>query len=253
MADSGGNNSRGEQFCPQSVTECLRDQSGNLGLPTVRDNIRSFTSGPSETKVAQLKAVLGSGVSEAKIRALLVRFGNYPTLLAADSDELAVILGNRSRAAKLKSIMQIGAEFAQPTEIDHPVIRNCADLVRYLQIVIGGCRIETFRVLFLDTHNRIIADEQLWSGTVSEVQIYPREIIRRALELDSSALIAAHNHPSNFLAPSQADIDMTRKLIHAADMLGIALHDHFIVSASSYHSMRFHKSVDPWGSVGSHS
>jgi DNA repair protein RadC len=246
MADSGGDHSCREQLRAQSFAQGLWNKSGDLGVSAVRDNIRGYNHGSPETEVNLLATVLGSGVSEAKIYALLTRFGNTGTLCAADMSELTEILGNPADAAKLKTILHIAAEIAKPAQIAHPVIGNCVDLVHYLQTAMGGCRVETFRVLFLDTHNKIIADEVLWSGTVAEVQVYPREVMRRALELDSCAFIAAHNHPSNVVVPSKADINMTRQLLDAAGALGIAFHDHFIVSMNNYHSMRFHKSVDPW-------
>jgi DNA repair protein RadC len=193
-----------------------------------------------------LKTVLGPDVSDARVHALLGRYGSTASLYDADPDEITDILGSSLEAAKLTSVLQIAAQIGKSARISHPAIGNCEDLVRYLQNVMGSSRVETFRVLFLDTYNRIIADEVLWTGTVSEVQVYPREVIRRALELDSSAFIAAHNHPSDEVVPSRSDIDMTRKLHKGAAALGIAFHDHFIVSSSNYHSMRFHKSVDPW-------
>ncbi|MBL0924760.1 MAG: DNA repair protein RadC [Sphingomonadaceae bacterium] len=194
-----------------------------------------------------LASALGPEIAETDVLALLNRFGSTASLLAAPTCEIADILRDRQRADQVKSILQIAAEIARPERIEHPVLGNCVELVQYLQATMGDHRVETFRILFLDTHNKLIADETLWSGTVSEVQVYPREVMRRALELDSSAFIAAHNHPSDIVIPSQADIDMTLRLLTASIALGIVFHDHFIVSSSSYHSMRFHKSVHPWG------
>jgi DNA repair protein RadC len=246
LAAGSGRHPSGEQLCAGSDSQGLWNRSGDMGLSSVRDDIRRYGARSAETEVNLLTTILGSGVSRAKIQALLGRFGGAVPLSAVDVDELTEILGSATDAAKLKSILQIAAEFAKPVQIDHPVIGNCVDLIRHLQATIGACRVETFRVLFLDAHNRIILDEVLWSGTVSEVQVYPREVIRRALELDSCAFIAAHNHPSNVVIPSPADIAITRKLLSAAGTLGIAFHDHFIVSTNSYHSMRFHRSIDPW-------
>lgn len=247
MADCRSDNSHRQQLCPESPAQGIWDWPGNLGLSAVRDNIRSYHDRTSETELSLLRTFLGQGVSDAKIRSLLARFGSTASLYSADPEEITAILGSSHDAAKLTSILHVAAELGKSSRINHPAIGNCEDLVRYLQIAMGSARIETFRVLFLDTHNRIIADEVLWSGTVSEVQVYPREVIRRALELDSSAFIAAHNHPSDVVVPSPSDIHITRKLLKAAAALGIAFHDHFIVSSNNYHSMRFHKSVEPWG------
>jgi hypothetical protein len=119
--------------------------------------------------------------------------------------------------------------------------------IQYLTPNMVDLRVETFRVVFLDVHNRILADETMWSGTINEVQVYPREVMRKALELDSSALILAHNHPSQVHAPSPADIDTTKKIIASAQILGVAVHDHFIISRRGFHSMRSHGSIEPWG------
>jgi DNA repair protein RadC len=247
MAAGRSDDPRRQQLCPSSAAEGIWDRPGNLGLSTVCDNICRYPARTPEAEVNLLKTVLGPSVSDSRIRALLCRFGSTASLYSAEPEEIADILGSAHEAAKLQSILQVAAEIGKSSHINHPAIGSCEDLVRYLQNAMGSSRVETFRVLFLDTHNRIIADELLWSGTVSEVQVYPREVIRRALELDSSAFIAAHNHPSDVVVPSRADIDMTCKLLKGAAALGIAFHDHFIVSANHYHSMRFHKSVDPWG------
>jgi DNA repair protein RadC len=247
MAAGWSDDSYRQQLCPPSVAEGIWNRPGNLGVSAVCDNICRYPDRTPEAEVNLLKTVLGPSVSDSRIRALLGRFGSTASLYSADLEEIADILSSPHEAAKLRSILQVAAEIGKSSRLTHPAIGNCEDLVRYLQNAMGSSRIETFRVLFLDTHNRIIADEVLWSGTVSEVQVYPREVIRRALELDSSAFIAAHNHPSDVVVPSRTDIDMTWKLLKGAAALGIAFHDHFIVSANNYHSMRFHKSVDPWG------
>jgi DNA repair protein RadC len=238
--------SRGEQFRIEPHAEGLWHRPGYLGISAVRDNFHCYRERPAETEINLLTAALGPDIGLGEVELLVARFGDIAKLHEATTDELTEILQDRKRAIKLKSILQIGARIAKPAEIEHPVIGNCVELVTYLQNAMGRQRVETFRVLFLDTHNRLISDEVLWRGTISEVQVYPREVIRRALQLDSSAFIAAHNHPSNVVTPSASDIDMTKQLLKASAALGIIFHDHFIVSARSYHSMRFHKSVLPW-------
>jgi DNA repair protein RadC len=247
LAARSGDHPRGEQFRNRSDAARLWDRTGNLGLSAIRNDIRGYRKRAAKTELSLLTSALGPSVAETDILALLARFGNTARLLAAPTSEIAEILHDRDCADKLKSILQIAAEMAKPEQIDHPVIGNCVELVEYLQAAMGENRVETFRILFLDAHNKLIADETLWRGTISEVQVYPREVMRRALELDSSAFIAAHNHPSNIVIPSQADIEMTKQLLRAATALGIGFHDHFIISTGSYHSMRFHRSIDPWG------
>jgi DNA repair protein RadC len=246
LATGSSDDPRREQFRSGSSTTRLWNWPGYLGLSAVRNDIPGDVKRSAKAELDSLATALGPDIGESEIRALLARFGSTARLYAAPSIEIERILGDPIRAARLKSILQVAAAIARPEPIAHPVIKDCVALVDYLQNVMGQQRVETFRVLFLDTHNRLISDEVLWRGTISEVQIYPREIIRRALELDSSAIIAAHNHPSNMVTPSQSDIDMTRQLLKASAALDIALHDHFIVSSSSYHSMRFHKTIYPW-------
>lgn len=134
-----------------------------------------------------------------------------------------------------------------PSDIEVIDLGSSDAVFSYLAPDMINRRVETFRVLFLDTHNTLIADETMWTGSVCNVQVHPREVLRRALELDSSALILAHNHPSFSHDPSRADIDITMRIISCAASLDIVVHDHLIFSRCGYHSMRMHKSIDPWG------
>jgi DNA repair protein RadC len=97
---------------------------------------------------------------------------------------------------------------------------------------------EQFRILFLDKKNQLIADEVLQEGTVDHTPVYPREVVKRALELSASAIILVHNHPSGDPQPSMADIDMTRKLVDAADKLTIKVHDHIIIGRNGHASFK---------------
>lgn len=249
MADSNCNDPYREQLCRKPHAQRLRDRSGHLVIPPVRDDLCRHVNGETQQKaeLERLTTALGPFRDIGNIEALLHDFGGLRGLLAADSLELNAHLRSAEDAAKILAILSLVSDLAIPDNIEHPAIGDCASLIAYLQKVMGPSRVETFRVLFLDTRNRIIADQLFWTGTVSEVQIYPREIMRRALELDSSAFIAAHNHPSNAVNPSKSDIIMTRRLLNAASALNIAFHDHIIVSRTNYYSMRMHRSIDPWG------
>lgn len=119
-----------------------------------------------------------------------------------------------------------------------PIMSGSRALLDYCHAALGHCRSEQFRVLFLDRKNRLIADEVLGHGTIDHVPVYPRDIIRRCLELDASALILVHNHPSGDPTPSEADISMTQVIQLAADALSITLHDHVIIGKSSEVSLR---------------
>ena len=108
----------------------------------------------------------------------------------------------------------------------------------YLRSRLLACPREAFHVLFLDKKNQLIADERMSEGTVDHAPVYPREVVRRALELSASAIVLAHNHPSGDPAPSKADIEMTKQVVAAAQALQITVHDHLIVGAEQVASLR---------------
>ncbi|MCC5982676.1 MAG: DNA repair protein RadC [Oceanicaulis sp.] len=119
-----------------------------------------------------------------------------------------------------------------------PQITSFSTAKDYLRTAFAGERQEVFRVLYLDIKNKLIEDHLAGRGTVNHTPVYPRELIRRALEVGASAMILAHNHPSGDLTPSHADIEMTRKILDVAKPFEIAVHDHFIVAGDNVGSMR---------------
>lgn len=119
-----------------------------------------------------------------------------------------------------------------------PVITSWNVAQDYVRTAFAGETREVFRVLFLDRKNRLIADEEMGRGTVDHVPVYPREVVKRALELNASAMILAHNHPSGDTAPSQSDVEMTGQIVRAAKALGLAVHDHLIVGGDDVLSLR---------------
>lgn len=124
-----------------------------------------------------------------------------------------------------------------------PCITSWDRLEEYLTMSLAGHRQEFFRVLFLDKKNRLIEDFEFSSGTVDHVPVYPREVMRKALELDACAMILAHNHPSGDPTPSPSDIDMTRQILEGCELFGIALHDHVIIGGPTTYSMRSHNEI----------
>jgi DNA repair protein RadC len=122
--------------------------------------------------------------------------------------------------------------------IGRPVLSNWDALMDYLNAVMARDKIEQFRILFLDNKNRLIADEAQTRGTVNHTPVYPREVVKRALELQAAALILSHNHPSGDPTPSRDDIVMTGMIVEAAKALSIAVHDHVIVGNGTWLSFR---------------
>lgn len=246
VAASDSDHSYRQPVCSQPDAECLRDWSGHLGLPSVCDDFWRNGDRAAESDASLLTTVLGEHLTTTTTADLIERFGTIPQLLLADFAELVRVTGGLTAARKLDAIRAIAMRFLSSDEGVSPVLGDTHTLIRYLQADMGKRRVETFRAIFLDSHNRLITDEIMWSGTAVEVQVHPREVMRRAIEIDSSALIVAHNHPSQVLLPSSSDITMTKKLIQSASALGLTLHDHLIISSQGYHSMRLHKSIDPW-------
>jgi DNA repair protein RadC len=122
--------------------------------------------------------------------------------------------------------------------LDKPVLSTWANVVDYLKAAIAFKPIEEFRVLFLDKRNRLIADEVMGVGTADHCPVYPREVVKRALELNATAMILTHNHPSGDPTPSRADVEMTKALIEACGIFGIAVHDHLIIGRDGHASLK---------------
>lgn len=172
-------------------------------------------------------------------KALLARFGSFAEVLAQPVDALTEVKGVSERVAlDLKIIQAAARRLAQDRVINRPVLASWSALITYLKTQMSDERIEEFRVLFLDRKNRLIADERLALGTVDQVSVHPREVIKRALAHEATALILAHNHPSGDPTPSRADIDMTKELVRTAQGLSITLHDHVIVGKNDIASFK---------------
>lgn len=172
-------------------------------------------------------------------RLLLERFGDFNRVLSATPARLAEVPGvGPAVVVELKIVEAAAQRLARSRVLQRPVLGSWQALLDYCHTALAHAEIESFRVLFLDRKNVLIADEAQARGTVDHVPVYPREVVRRALELNASALILVHNHPSGDPTPSDADIAMTARVRDAAAALGITLHDHLIVGKSREMSFR---------------
>jgi len=170
---------------------------------------------------------------------LIARFGSFAETISAPVQLLVEVKGISEKSALDLKILQAGAlRLAQETVLSRPVLSSWSALLDYCRSAMQFEGKEQFRVLFLDKKNRLIADEILGQGTVDRAPVYPREVIKRALELSSTAIILAHNHPSGDPTPSQSDIDLTGQIITAAKALGVAVHDHLIIGRDSIVSFK---------------
>lgn len=181
-------------------------------------------------------------------KALLSQYGSLAAIVAASDESLQSVsvldrAGKRlaigpETALDLRALQEITQRITLNEVKKRSIITSWSALLTYLRTRLAHEKREQFRVLFLDRKNQLLQDEMLHQGTVDHAPVYPREVMRRALELSASALILVHNHPSGDPTPSQADIDMTRALIEAANTLKISIHDHIVVGANGVASFK---------------
>ena len=170
---------------------------------------------------------------------LIAQFGSLGGVIAADPAQLERRSGlGPATVATLKAVGAVAQRMLKEEVTDQPVLGNWPQLLAYLQVAMRYEKTEQFRLLFLDKKNRLIADEVQQRGTVDHTPVYPREVVRRALDLHASALIMVHNHPSGDPTPSRADIDMTKEVGRALGSVDIVLHDHLIVGRNRHSSFR---------------
>lgn len=170
---------------------------------------------------------------------LIERFGSLSGTLAADRADIIQVEGaGAAVAGLLKAVHQAGIRQAREDLHERHVLDSWDKVLEYCRAAIGHLPRESFHVLFLDRKNGLIAAEQQSAGTVDQTSVYPREVIKRALELNASALVMVHNHPSGDPTPSGADIEITRAVETAGQSLGVALHDHVIIARGRHASLR---------------
>ena len=172
-------------------------------------------------------------------RRLIERFGDFNRVLSANPARLSEVEGvGPAVITELKIVEAAAQRLSRARIIQRPVLSGWQALLDYCHTTMAHRETEQFRVLYLDRKNVLIADEEQASGTVDHVPVYPREIIKRALELNASALILVHNHPSGDPTPSDSDITMTARIAQAGDTMGIVIHDHLIIGKSRELSFR---------------
>jgi DNA repair protein RadC len=209
-----------------------------------RMRTRLLTAGPdalADHELLEMTLFLALPRRDTKpiARALLSRFGSFAAAISAPLVELQRVEGvGEAGAAALKMIQAAALRLARAEVIERPVLSNWDRLIDYLTAMLSRERAEQFRVLYLDTRNRLIADEAQARGTVNHTPVYPREVVKRALELHATALILVHNHPSGDPTPSRDDIEMTREVKGAAEVLAVTLHDHVIIGNGKWLSFR---------------
>ncbi|MGB0906039.1 MAG: RadC family protein [Maricaulaceae bacterium] len=170
---------------------------------------------------------------------LITTFGSFAEVVAAPTARLMDMKGvSENTAIDLKLLKAAASKLGQESLLGREVLSSWSALLEYCRTEMQFENKEQFRVLFLDRKNRLIADEVLGQGTIDRAPVYPREILKRVLDLDATAIILAHNHPSGDPTPSQSDIDMTHHIIKAAEAINVTVHDHLIIGRENIVSFK---------------
>ncbi len=170
---------------------------------------------------------------------LIKRFGGFAEAVSAEPERLAEVEGvGEAVIAALKTVQAAALRLTREQVMNRPVLSSWQAVLGYCRAAMAYGKIEQFRILFLDRKNVLIADEVQQKGTVDHTPLYPREVVKRALELGASALILVHNHPSGDPTPSRADIEMTHEVVEAGRRLGITVHDHIVVGKGRHASFK---------------
>ncbi len=172
-------------------------------------------------------------------KTLIEKFGSFAEVIGAPPQRLAEV-GGLSDAAitEIKLVQAAANRLTRELVQGRPVLSSWSGVLDYCRSAMAFADKEQFRVLFLDKRNQLIADELQQTGTVDHTPVYPREVVKRALELSATAIILVHNHPSGDPTPSRADIQMTQAIVAVAQPLGISVHDHLIVGKDGHASLK---------------
>ena len=172
-------------------------------------------------------------------KALLAKFGSLAEVISAPEQRLAEIDGiGEASITELKIVQAAASRLLRDEVKKRPVLSSWSAVLDYCRTAQAFADREQFRILFLDKRNQLIADEVQQTGTVDHTPVYPREVVKRALELSATAIVLVHNHPSGDATPSRADIDMTKQIVEIAQKLGIEVHDHIIVGKHEHASLK---------------
>lgn len=227
-----GAKGRGRRAGALELTDVAVDRCGYLAAPAKADSRRG-----RQILVELLRPFASAATGSAE--RLIREFGSLAGVLAAGPEAQARVLGPGNPAVPhLGMVRQVMLHVLREEALNAPILTDSQTLIDYLFADMAHLPAERLKVLFLNAKNRLLRDEVMSEGSVKGTQIYPREIMRRALEVGATALILAHNHPSGDPAPSEGDIEATRRIAGAAKALDIHLHDHVIIARGGWSSFR---------------
>lgn len=208
----------------------------------LRDRFREIgTDGLADYELLELILFRSIARADTKpiAKALLQRFKSLPEVFGAKEQMLLEVEGVGEAVARdLKIIAALSQRMLKSDIAGRDVLSSWSKVIEYCKSAMGYETREQFRILFLDKKNALIADEVQQTGTVDHTPVYPREVVKRALELSATALVLVHNHPSGDPTPSRADIEMTKTIIQTAKPLGIEVHDHIIIGRDGHASLK---------------
>ena len=233
---------------PNSTPPLGRPSSATVGvLPTAeRPRERLLAHGPQTLSDSELLAIfVGTGTPRTDALALarqcLRTFGSLSGVLHASRDRFCAVEGlGPARFAQLHAVLEMTRRSLAATLAERPLFESPAAVRDYLKLHIGGRPHEVFVALFLDAQHRLIACEELFRGTLAQTSVYPREVVKRALEANAAAVVFAHNHPSGVAQPSRADELLTTALRQALEVVDIRTLDHFVVTGQRVYSFAEH-------------
>jgi DNA repair protein RadC len=171
-------------------------------------------------------------------KSLVDRFGSFAGVVSASREALADAGLKDSAIDLMKVVRESAVRLARQEVLNRPILSSWQKVLDYVRAQLAHAPIEQFHVLYLDRKNVLIADEAQQRGTVDHTPVYPREVMKRALELGASAIIMVHNHPSGDPTPSKADIAMTREVAKAVETLGLTVHDHIVIGRAGHTSFK---------------
>jgi DNA repair protein RadC len=228
------------------MTKGLEDVSGEFTYLGHRERLRDrFREGGTaalpdyELLEMVLFRAIKRGDTKPIAKALMARFGTFAEVISAEPERLMEVKGvGEAVATELKIIQAAALRLTRGMVLDRPMLGTWNAIIDYCRAAMAFNEIESFRLLFVDKRNQLIADEVQQTGTVDHTPVYAREVIKRALELSATAIVMVHNHPSGDPTPSMADIDMTKKIVAAGLPLGILVQDHIIIGRKGHVSFR---------------
>lgn len=250
FADRSTGNLFGEEVTPQAPVGAAEGEAQDRAPAPHYHNHRArlrqrfIEGGPSSVAdYEMLELVLFRAIPRRDVKPLakqlLQRFGDFNSVISAPVARLGEVSGiGAAVICELKIVEAAAHRLARARVLNRPALSSWSALMDYCKTTMAHRETEQFRILFLDRKNVLVADEEQSRGTVDHVPVYPREVVKRALELNASAIILVHNHPSGDPTPSRADIDMTKRIEQAAKPMGIVIHDHVVVGKDKDASFR---------------